>query len=463
MKKPLFILLLLTMYSCSAITGEKNEKPTAELSISPKEARDATGIRFQLSAEDPDNADSYQLEIAYQHDFEIIEQESPIDKTITISENAEIIATVGNSDFDNTVRDSVHIYPVGSSQQILDNGASEDVETADIDMDGNIDIVATGGDPGENVIWFKNQGNGSFGEAIIISGEAKAGADIATGDIDNDGDIDVATASYWNDEEGKIAWYENDGNGNFGPQQIIEENLLRPQAVAIADMDQDGYVDVLGGISKGDNARVVWYKNNGDNTFTANIIADYATYAVHTPDLDQDGDPDLVTTTYKPLGAFFQVYENDGNGNLTTTYSDGVSTLWDVDFGDIDADGDLDIVTVSDVDVSNPYYNMGNMNFELRRFDAGGRTVGGRDLVIADMDGDEDLDIVYANHRDSKLIWRKNYLEEYGVEAGFSPTRVIPSNMEGPISAAGGDFDGDGDTDLVIGEELQGNIYTFEN
>ncbi|MBK9461508.1 MAG: VCBS repeat-containing protein [Sphingobacteriales bacterium] len=61
-------------------------------------------------------------------------------------------------------------------------------------------------------------------------------------DLDNDGDMDVLSASSGDD---KIAWYENDGSGNFGTQQIITTDANGATSVYAADLDNDGDMDVL--------------------------------------------------------------------------------------------------------------------------------------------------------------------------------------------------------------------------
>ncbi|WP_339698862.1 T9SS type A sorting domain-containing protein [uncultured Marixanthomonas sp.] len=146
------------------------------------------------------------------------------------------------------------------------SGAASAVETifvVDLDGDDDMDIVA--GTPADDIIsWYENtDGLGSFGSIQIISNEAVFIRDVLSIDVDNDGDMDVVSASA---EDDKIAWYENvDGTGSFGGQQIIDSNLENPRTLYAADLDGDGYKDVLSGTRTIEpTAKLVWYKNQTD-------------------------------------------------------------------------------------------------------------------------------------------------------------------------------------------------------
>ncbi|MBK9461507.1 MAG: VCBS repeat-containing protein [Sphingobacteriales bacterium] len=73
------------------------------------------------------------------------------------------------------------------------------------------------------IAWYENDGSGNFGTQQIITTDANYAKSVYAADLDNDGDIDVLSASYG---DNKIAWYENDGSGNFGIQQIITTDAI---------------------------------------------------------------------------------------------------------------------------------------------------------------------------------------------------------------------------------------------
>ena len=97
----------------------------------------------------------------------------------------------------------------------------------------------------------------------MISNSADGADEIHAADLDNDGDMDVLSASYY---DNKIAWYENDGTGLFIDEHIISNNALGARGVYTADIDNDGDIDVLSA-SNGDD-KIAWYENDGEQNFT---------------------------------------------------------------------------------------------------------------------------------------------------------------------------------------------------
>lgn len=79
--------------------------------------------------------------------------------------------------------------------------------------------------------------------------------EVNTADLDNDGDLDVLSASVG---DNKVAWYENNGLGAFGPQQIISTGNGGARSVSTADLDNDGDLDVI----SASFVKIVWYKDH---------------------------------------------------------------------------------------------------------------------------------------------------------------------------------------------------------
>ncbi len=97
-----------------------------------------------------------------------------------------------------------------------------------------------------------------FSEQIVINHADVDGPEsVYTADLDGDGDMDVLSAS---SDDDKIAWYENmDGKGTFGPQQVITQSAVSPRSVYAADLDGDGDMDVL---SASMDDKIAWYEND---------------------------------------------------------------------------------------------------------------------------------------------------------------------------------------------------------
>ncbi|MBU1881609.1 VCBS repeat-containing protein, partial [bacterium] len=148
------------------------------------------------------------------------------------------------------------------SDEIIITGhtyGAESVFSADLDGDGDYDVLsASSGD--EKIAWYENtDGLGSFGQQQIIINNASEAYSVFSADLDGDGDNDVLSASSY---ENKIAWYENrDGLGNFSLQQIITTNANEARSVFSADLDGDGDYDVLS--ASFDDNKIAWYRNEG--------------------------------------------------------------------------------------------------------------------------------------------------------------------------------------------------------
>ena len=182
---------------------------------------------------------------------------------------------------------------------------------ADVDGDGDLDLLSASRDD-DRVVWYENtDGAGSFGGPVVISTLADGPTSVFAADLDLDGDLDALSASRYDD---KVAWYENtDGAGSFGAEQTISTSADGAYDVRTADLDGDGDLDVLS--ASRDDGTVAWYENtDGDGSFgPAQTIDSALTARRLTPaDLDGDGDTDLLKT-----GGSFGWFENtDGKGSF---------------------------------------------------------------------------------------------------------------------------------------------------
>jgi len=93
-------------------------------------------------------------------------------------------------------------------------------------------------------------------QRVIVQSETNGPKSVYAADLDGDGDLDVLSASSRDDE---IAWYANDGTGQFGFQRVITTEADRAQSVYAADLDGDGDMDVLS--ASQDDDKIAWYEN----------------------------------------------------------------------------------------------------------------------------------------------------------------------------------------------------------
>ncbi len=235
------------------------------------------------------------------------------------------------------------------TEQIISTEASDarSVFAADLDGDGDPDVLSGSFDD-DKIAWYENtDGLGSFGPQQIISTAADGAQSVVASDVDGDGDIDVLSASV-NDE--KIAWYENtDGLGSFGPRQIISNDTQNPYSVFAADLDGDGDIDVLSASLNDD--MIAWYKNTYGPSFGSpqviTIAADGAR-SVFAADLDGDGDIDVLSAAeYGDQIAWYENTNGLGSFGLQQIITTEANGAWSVFAADLDGDGDTDVLSAS--------------------------------------------------------------------------------------------------------------------
>ena len=166
-----------------------------------------------------------------------------------------------------------------------------------MDDDGDMDIVSASSDD-DTIAWYENDGasNPSW-TASNIATSADGATSVFVADMDNDGDMDILSASYVDDT---IAWYENDGAANPSwTASDIATDADGAFSVFAADMDNDGDMDIISA-SQYDNT-IAWYENDGaaDPSWTASDIATSADGArsVFAADMDNDGDMDIISAS----------------------------------------------------------------------------------------------------------------------------------------------------------------------
>lgn len=356
---------------------------------------------------------------------------------------------------------------------------------------------------------YRNQGDGKFVDATYQAGLAQSGwgQGVCVGDYDNDGNEDLFV-SYW----GQNQLYHNKGDGTF--ENVTQKAHLsgsRPRwgtGCAFLDYDRDGYLDLFvanyidfdiesapvpesglcrykgikvacgpPGLPGGKNAL---YHNKGDGTFEdvsdkAGITRASATYGlgVSTLDFDNDGWTDIYVANDSNPSV---LYHNNRDGTLTdVAVKTGCAYSQDgkpqagmgVGIGDFDRNGWMDIFKTNFAgDTSTLYSNTGKGFFEDITF-SGGIGLNSRWLGwgcgFIDLDNDGWLDLFLVNghvypevsqlkteaaYQQQKVVYRnlRNGKFEDITDLLGSPATTVKASR----GCAFGDFDNDGDTDIVI-------------
>jgi hypothetical protein len=307
-------------------------------------------------------------------------------------------------------------------------GWFERLAIGDIDGDGHPDVVVVLNRAG-SLVWFQNPGMPAakpWKRHAIVSGGLPGAYDVALGDFDGDGRLDVA-ASCWT-RGNRFVWYRNPGPNGFAkdwPAHIIEDKLSETRTIAVADFNADGRPDLLGTASGA--PLVVWYENLGKRgelpSWKKHVIDNQAAAPIHghAVDMDGDGDIDVVMAHGMRDGLAPQEshqvvwYENVGKAGKGTEWKrhvvGGLPNAFEAVAADVDGEGSLDIIASAWGPAGRLvwFHNPGTGKGPWPRHVLKDKWANANQVIVADLNGDRRLDLAATAERGAnELRWWQN-------------------------------------------------------
>ena len=312
-----------------------------------------------------------------------------------------------------------------------------------------------------------NTGNGNFAAPVIYDaapGGRFGSTAVALADLDNDGDVDLIGGGLYSSgsiDNGAVTIRRNNGSGTFGSAEIIlftnPNYVSNPKEITTGFINGDGFPDIVAAVPSGRAIEgFVVVNSNGSGGFNTPVYyeASQQTFDVAIVDLDGDGDSDVITLANS--SAAVTVHENLGNGSFPVLTRYEVASLSDaVESADIDNDGDIDIVVNGEVDISSL-----DPVVKILKNNGNGTFAPAIDYTPARNFGDMKLrDINGDGFVD--LIFAPDANDppyHFGTALNlgngtFAPTVVTEVFSCGDGTIDAADLDGDGDLDIVLTEE----------
>lgn len=309
--------------------------------------------------------------------------------------------------------------------------APYEVEIADLNVDGHLDLIFPNGNDNEVGILLNN-GSGLYTTSYTALATGTLPTSVTTGDFDNQNGMDFVVTNF---TDGDIRVYLNDGSGSFSTADYAA-NTGTIDAV-VADFDGDGYLDIIAHNRNSANASI--FINDQDGTFTSSGTISVTTNQdrIFAADIDNDNDIDIAVGG---AGTVLFTAKNNGDGTFASAVNTSIATSG-VEFVDLDGDNFLDLVVANS---SSDQVSV-HINDDSGSFGTGTNysVLGALDVSAFDYGNDGDMDLAVINNEDSEVQILLN-----GGSGTFSNGQSL-SLQATPEQLAIADLDKDGQLDFV--------------
>lgn len=355
----------------------------------------------------------------------------------------------------------------------IDSGKFVSVDAADLDGDGRAEIVALSGSlrstpPGSITILDRDE-TGTI--SIKQYTTASKVQQVRVIGADGDGRPDIAILAGCDQYgcpggEGSLNVLLNRGLGGFGNYSVTHSGD-EPVATAAADFNNDGHMDIAVSNRGSDTIAILGNDGLGRFSVVGTLSVEQFTEAVVAADFDNDGDNDLVFSE-GVIGVGFA--RNRGDGTFSTSVIDYVGRNPILAAADMDGDSDVDVVVSAHFGISKLKVLLNNGAGDFTGLPIvsglnGGGSSSGYPIIITDIDGDSNMDVVVGQREWIDPTYQMNVLTYRNNGSGSLATPVVLHLGEGlsPVGLAAGDVDNDGDDDIAVGDATNGVIRILTN
>ena len=326
-------------------------------------------------------------------------------------------------------------------------GASPNsIVVGDLNEDGLPDLAVAnfaGSNPFDSDISILiGEGNGAFApEYRTFAGVHPVS--IAAGDLDHDGHLDLTVANFGHGNAfgSDVSVLLGDGHGHFFGGRPHLGTAMGAWGIAMADVNGDANQDLV--VSDRDAGQVLVFPGRGDGSFTSSygVRAGYLPNYVAIDDFNGDGRPDVALAFASDTVAAML---NDGAGHFgTQNPSADVQSSYSLTAADLNGDGLPDLIAPRGTDISVVLSQPGGIPGAVRQVPAGDKPV---TAAAGDFNGDGRQDLAIAN---ATVPGTVSILIGHG-DGSFDPLRTVPGVLASPGSIAVGDFNRDGNLDLAV-------------